>query len=420
MLQDWIKKSLLEKVESQGKPRSEVNLLEICAADNTTFGVRGSERREKVQEHWQNLKRRSIRSYVAYLERFKVKPSATTLRLLHEQGTQPSPESSISSAETASTETASTETPLTETPSTKTTKDRASQTNPVQFVEQDSPNKQETHIEKAQPVTFPPPAVNSLANSFRNTHLSSPPLVGVPPSRLFSSPILARTIETSTQPIMKVPSLFTSPEAQAEAAPLMNVSVSGYPEGSRNNPYIIHVNVRQPEANREFCIQEVDKILHNNWARKGFHIRTHVGLDDKKYWSASMYRDNPSIEDRAVLIKGRSRPSCYDMTDDYHRKANACYATKTKHRNTTSQIKNDPERFYKHWLLIFPEGLVFDNVIISGDHHDILINSIGVREKNEKHSTNTKFVYWVIALRDGGFPTNGSDQSDEDSDSDFD
>jgi len=207
-------------------------------------------------------------------------------------------------------------------------------------------------------------------------------------------------------------SSFSTPLQTTLSVPVSN-------EGSRDNPYIINVNVTNPEGNREFDIQEVDKILHNNWARQGFHIRTHIGVHDKKYWNATMYRERPELEDRAILVTGRCRPSVYDEIDEYHRKQYSCQATKTKHRNTAGEIKQDPGRLFKHWLLIFPEGIVLDNVIISGDHRDILMKSIGVKEKKEDNTSCTLFVNWVVALRDGGFRAKASDDDDEE-DSDFD
>ena len=76
-----VEKSLLEAVEKQNLAREDVKLVDICDTHPSLFGPPASELRRDMQEHWNNIRRRKIRSYKHYLGRFGVTPSATTTRL---------------------------------------------------------------------------------------------------------------------------------------------------------------------------------------------------------------------------------------------------------------------------------------------------------------------------------------------------
>ena len=76
-----VEKSFLEAVEATNLPRDQVVCLDICDTHPAVLGAPGSTTRRDVQEHWNNLKRRKIRSYANYLKRFGVEPSLTTVRL---------------------------------------------------------------------------------------------------------------------------------------------------------------------------------------------------------------------------------------------------------------------------------------------------------------------------------------------------
>ena len=67
-----VEKSFLEAVEKVGKPREEIVCVDICDSLKDVFGEPGSSIRRDVQEHWNNLKRRKIRSWARYLDRFQV------------------------------------------------------------------------------------------------------------------------------------------------------------------------------------------------------------------------------------------------------------------------------------------------------------------------------------------------------------
>ena len=186
------------------------------------------------------------------------------------------------------------------------------------------------------------------------------------------------------------------------------------PPGSKENPHKIHVNPRYPERHQEFDIQEVNAIEHNRWIRKGFHIRTDIGLKDKEHWRAWMV-DIAGYKNRAIMVKGRSRKSFYDENGSYHRR-NFCRSTRRQHCNTTQDIKDHEDRWYTYWVLLFPPGVMLDNVIISGDPTQLRMQSIGVHETMNGIQTASLVIYWVIAQRSGGLrqPVNEANDLDND------
>ena len=85
-----VEKTLLSIIEKRGLARDEVVLVDICDSNKEVFGEKSSDVRRALLVQWGNLKRRSIRSYAAYLERFAVPKGAGTLRLLAEGEQVPS------------------------------------------------------------------------------------------------------------------------------------------------------------------------------------------------------------------------------------------------------------------------------------------------------------------------------------------
>ena len=57
-----VEKALLEAVEKTHKSRDDIVLVDICDTIPDIFGAAGSTLRRDLQEHWKNLKRRSIRA----------------------------------------------------------------------------------------------------------------------------------------------------------------------------------------------------------------------------------------------------------------------------------------------------------------------------------------------------------------------
>ena len=73
-----VEKSLLHEVEKQDVPRDQIVLKDLCDSNIAAFGEPGSDLRRDIQEHWNNARRKKIRSYKQYLKRCGVTPSLTT------------------------------------------------------------------------------------------------------------------------------------------------------------------------------------------------------------------------------------------------------------------------------------------------------------------------------------------------------
>ena len=97
-----------------------------------------------------------------------------------------------------------------------------------------------------------------------------------------------------------------------------------------------------------------------------------------------------------------SRSSWFNNTLDYHRRG-LCDETKDAHSSTVSKIKVDSARGVEYHLLVFGEGMVLANGVLSGDPIQIKKTTIGLSEVIDGITFHTMMVYWVIAQRDGGF-----------------
>ena len=153
------------------------------------------------------------------------------------------------------------------------------------------------------------------------------------PQDLFASP----TPVASAMPshVFGAPSILGS---DSDSAPL---SWSSYQDGSKNNPWLVMVNVERPEANREFDIEFVQQMTRGVFERNGFHIRMSVATLDYDKWEATIPRAGfPSeFTNRLVLVNGPSN-TCWERdTDRYHKCKNlTCIQTKNAPMGTQLEI----------------------------------------------------------------------------------
>ena len=172
-------------------------------------------------------------------------------------------------------------------------------------------------------------------------------------------------------------------------------------EGTKFNPHIIHVNTNFPESHCEFDIEKVDRFEKAGWVVQGYHIRKDLGASDKGQWQANMvsYRN---CDNKAVLIKGKTRKSCFDEVATYHHAGTLPYVME-KHTRTKANKANDPERKICYWLLVFPDSVVLDNSILSGNNKRLTMNTTGTNEVKGTTNFITPFVYWNIAERNDNY-----------------
>ena len=103
---------------------------------------------------------------------------------------------------------------------------------------------------------------------------------------------------------------------------------------------------------------------------------------------------------QAILIQGPSRIFWMNH-QGYHRKK-VCASTEKAHLATINAIKADVSCQFSYWLLIFPEGVVLDNVIFSHDPEHMSASSIGLMEPVGGVDFRTLMVNWVVAEKYGG------------------
>jgi hypothetical protein len=168
-------------------------------------------------------------------------------------------------------------------------------------------------------------------------------------------------------------------------------------EGSKMNPYVINVDVKHPERNREFDIQFVGHMKHGDYVRDGYHIRVDAGVMDVDLWEARMHEGEGYNNNRTILVKGPSSPFfSLNKIEAYHRKSE-CSSKKDAHNATFNDIINNDDRQVAYWLLVFPETVTLDNVIFSGDPVNIESGSIGLKEDIDGVTYRTSIVFWKIA-----------------------
>ena len=351
-LEQWIEYNRLVEVESSGEPREEFNLKRLCDEKPDIFGRKSDSTRRKVQKKWDLVKRREIQSYARLLDRKKVKRGAVTEILLK-------------AAEN----------------------DEAANVSDYSVEEQE----QEEAVE-AEEEAVEADVVSQVVSAFGDLSVSA-----------------------HTSPPSTPPRLVTMSDLPSTASPVWSADsggigsgignggnfVDGSGSGLKSNPIIIYVNKDYPERNREFHIQYVKAFEQGEYKRNGWVIRTGVCSQDRATWSAAIYSTSKvNLANRAVMVKGPSRPHWMHMDTEWTTKIN-CAATTSYARNTTNSINGNEDRQYKYWLLIFPEKTHLANEIISGDPFKVKKRMEGimvvVKEKEHRYIT----MNWKIADKHG-------------------
>ena len=79
MIEEWIQKALLQKVETSGKDREYVSLKSFCTlATEDIFGKAGSKEHEALSQFWANIHWQPVDKYCQRLERLGVKIGPNT------------------------------------------------------------------------------------------------------------------------------------------------------------------------------------------------------------------------------------------------------------------------------------------------------------------------------------------------------
>ena len=116
------------------------------------------------------------------------------------------------------------------------------------------------------------------------------------------------------------------------------------------------------------------------------------------------------------MVKGPSQSYWERDSDRYFERTNTnvkCQATRNAHKATLVAIGNGQrggettsaeDRFYSHWMLIFPGSIILDNSVFSPGNTSILAKSVvGMEEKlshgKKDHIHFGTVVFWRIGVK---------------------
>ena len=354
----FVRKALLQRVEESGDTRETADLKLICNFDSQTFGHSGSKQQRSIQKYWGYLKRTSFSNYTCTLERLEIEPGSGTRRCMLNML-------------------------------------YISEDNDEDFlVDEGTPDDVllETGSDFIYQGTEPTKTITKDATGEKDLSFISPKST-------------KKTVPTDQFANLSIqPGSLFSPVRNCQPS-------SSHRAGTKLNPHIISVDTRFPEAHREFDVEEVDRIEHEHWAVKGYHIRTDVGCNDKKEWVAKMVKYNGE-ENKAILIKGKTRKSCYSELTTYHHQDTLKFV-KEKHLKTKMQLKERADRDYSFWLLVFPKDVILDNSILSGSNKTVMMKTSGTSEIKGTRNFLTPFVYWQIVVKNDDYFITDSDNDDD-------
>jgi hypothetical protein len=337
-----IYKQLLQDIEAEGQPRERINLLNICNRSGNVYGKPASDVRRAVQKKFAKLKAKPFKHYMNTLDKYSINPGSATERLLRESAAEDSG-------------------PLADDEDQQLDELTIALSTRLSIIEQET---------------------ESMASPL-------PPSVMFTPPPSFASPNM--TQETTTFASSMKKSAFES----IAASGLQQIG-----DGTKEHPYIICVDVKHPERNREFSIERVSNIAHNSYTRNGFHIRVPIAPPDFDKWEAFIPNQYPALQNRVVQVKGPSQSFWIRSTDRYHKKFN-CDATEQAHAATELEIAADQSRQLSYWLLVFPENITLDNQIFSDDNVNLEPGYNAMSTEANETDINKKLygmaVYWKIA-----------------------
>jgi len=359
-----VEKALLVLVEKQNKPRKAIVLVDLCNTNVDLFGSKGTQLRRDVQEFWNNVRRRFIRSYARLLDNWRVPHSASTKSLLQHEGRCPLSTCSL---------------------------DESDEFEEDQYSTSQAGDCLATVMSDKLSLDEPKPSP-----SVHPTTLFISPIASYKPSALLPQMNNNNSMwQTSDTPTPSVAFSSDSSSTQSNAWSR---------KGTRQNPFVIRVDLDFCEQNYPFDIIGVPRIEHGGWAWEGLDIRMAIGVGDADCWEAWVDDTVPELQDHAIMIRGRSRSLDYDAIESYHRDEKES-DTAAVHKKQKEAIQRDPSRQALYWRIITPNNIPLDNVILSGDSTQIVKKEKGVKRmagEDKDVAVLSYFVNWVIAKRKTG------------------
>ena len=132
-----------------------------------------------------------------------------------------------------------------------------------------------------------------------------------------------------------------------------------------------------------------------------------------KEWEAKMPPEDwpPDLAKRAILIRGPSQSHWYGTSVYNEDVKNLCNRTGLVQKSEQSAIPSSLDRKYSYWVIVFPEGVVLENLTLSGNETHIskgTLDMIGMitfdgpsvpASEKKYHEFLGTDVYWRIALK---------------------
>jgi hypothetical protein len=381
-MDEWKVKQLCDDIEKTCRPRDEINLAYLCNKHPNIYGEKASEDRRHVQKKFDLLKRKTIKQYALFLDSLEVPYGASTLRELRRIALIEDSSTAANNSSTAANNDDGNETD-------SSNDNTAPEPDLETIVENFS-------IASYQP-TEPPIVAATPERPLAATPLAATPLAATPLAATPVRRLLRPTTFVGFSPNNNKNIMLSSPSPSVTHSMTNSEQISETFPGSRNSPHVIEVDIAYPERNREFFVQHVNNLEHNQHVRSGFHIRRTTAVQDRDLWEAKIH-DGQS---RSILIKGPSRDWWLTQPDLYGSQFK-CDATKKAHAATGLAIGRDETRQWTYWLLIFPESIVLENVIFSGDPVEIDTHVIGMATTLEGMNLQNCVVYWQVSEKFGG------------------
>jgi hypothetical protein len=181
--------------------------------------------------------------------------------------------------------------------------------------------------------------------------------------------------------------------------------------GTKRAPYLVAVDLVNPERNGIFDITRVENMERDEFERSGLHIRLSIDDNDQSNWESKIpnSEDYPKeFEGRIIHVNGQALPFWLRHTALYHDwMPEPCPATKKAHENADKARAEDPNREEIHYALVLPPGSVVDNQILSKHERKLPLGNIllDMDQKDQRNDAGMaiegNIIYWEIAFVGG-------------------
>ena len=373
-LEAWRVKELLQDIEAENTLLADIKLLDICTRNTKVYGLPYNNKnpdakagliRRAVQKKFDLLKRLSPENYRKLLQTHRIQPSPTSLAWF---GDNNSDNSSVSSVESPS-----------------------NSSRHSSFSKKSESTKQSFPCASFAKMSIrgdesPPSYLTLSRSSRRSTVMSSPPPI-------FGSPGSVKKQKQGTG-LYRIP-----PPADQ-------------PDGSEENPYIIHINIDYPERNMGFEVLFLSGVMNgaDGFEYDIFTFRKTICFNDRVHWEAYVAHDKipPEFQYRAIMVTGPAVGKFAREVDKVHNSKNKknpkCVLSFTARKKTITGVDTEPGRKKVHYLFITPPDFYLDNQIFGNNNTELEPLCIDIAKN---HPANDNRIYtgtqiiWRIACRGG-------------------